>query len=190
MLVLNQVIGYSQTETLTQETIKQLSNEQKRMFEMFSNGDTETFLKITGDDYLAINADGTYMNKTQSVELIPKFKGSTYDILEQTDRIYGNVAISTGRAKFYLSSILVADVYFNQTWIYRDDIKRLKDFQPPVLLVRGTGSTKWLHHIIDGLSETIPHARVVEFPGGHAPHIVSTDKFISALEKFQSDSVK
>jgi hypothetical protein len=121
MLVLNQVIGYSQTETLTQETIKQLSDEQKRMFEMFSNGDTETFLKITGDDYLAINADGTYMNKTQSVELIPKFKGSTYDILEQTDRIYGNVAISTGRAKFYLSSILVADVYFNQTWIYRDN---------------------------------------------------------------------
>jgi len=121
VLVLNQVIGYSQTETLTPETIKQLSNEQKRMFEMFSNGDTETFLEITGDDYLAINADGTYMNKTQSVELIPKFKGSTYNILEQTDRIYGNVAISTGRAKFYLSSILVADVYFNQTWIYRDN---------------------------------------------------------------------
>ena len=93
MLVLNQVLGYSQTETITQETIKQLSNEQKRMFEMFSNGDTETFLKITGDDYLAINADGTYMNKTQSVDLIPKFKGSTYDVLEQTDRIYGNVAI-------------------------------------------------------------------------------------------------
>jgi len=88
VLVLNQVIGYSQTETLTPETIKQLSDEQKRMFEMFSNGDTETFLEITGDDYLAINADGTYMNKTQSVELIPKFKGSTYDILEQTDRIY------------------------------------------------------------------------------------------------------
>ena len=121
VLVLNQVIGYSQTETLTPETIKQLSDEQKRMFEMFSNGDTETFLEITGDDYLAINADGTYMNKTQSVELIPKFKGSTYDILEQTDRIYGNVAISTGRAKFYLSSILVADIYFNQTWIYRDN---------------------------------------------------------------------
>ena len=121
VLVLNQVIGYSQTETLTPETIKQLSDEQKRMFEMFSNGDTETFLEITGDDYLAINADGTYMNKTQSVELIPKFKGSTYNILEQTDRIYGNVAISTGRAKFYLSSILVADVYFNQTWIYRDN---------------------------------------------------------------------
>jgi pimeloyl-ACP methyl ester carboxylesterase len=73
---------------------------------------------------------------------------------------------------------------------FRDDIKRLKNFQPPVLLVKGTGSTKWLHHIIDGLSENIPHSRVVEFPGGHAPHIVSTDKFLSALEKFQSTSVK
>jgi hypothetical protein len=121
ILTLNQVIGYTQPETLSEETIKQLSNEQKRMFEMFSNGDTETFMKITGDDYLAINADGTYMNKIQSVELIPKFKGSTYDILEQTDRIYNNVVISTGRAKFYFSSILVAEIYFNQTWVYRDN---------------------------------------------------------------------
>jgi pimeloyl-ACP methyl ester carboxylesterase len=73
---------------------------------------------------------------------------------------------------------------------FRDDVKRLKNFQPPVLLVKGTGSTKWLHHVIDGLAETIPHSRVVEFPGGHAPHIVSTDKFISELEKFQNDSLK
>jgi pimeloyl-ACP methyl ester carboxylesterase len=73
---------------------------------------------------------------------------------------------------------------------FRDNVKRLQNFQPPVLLVKGTGSTKWLHHVIDILSENLPHSRVVEFPGGHAPHIVSTDKFISELEKFQSDSVK
>lgn len=73
---------------------------------------------------------------------------------------------------------------------FRDNVKRLKNFKPPVLLVKGTGSTKWLHHIIGGLSETLPRSRVVEFPGGHAPHIVSTDKFIPELEKFQSESVK
>jgi pimeloyl-ACP methyl ester carboxylesterase len=73
---------------------------------------------------------------------------------------------------------------------FRDDVKRLKNFQPPVLLVKGTGSTKWLHHVIDGLAETIPHSRVIEFPGGHAPHIVSTDKFIPELEKFQSETGK
>jgi pimeloyl-ACP methyl ester carboxylesterase len=70
---------------------------------------------------------------------------------------------------------------------FRDDITRLKNFQPPVLLIKGTGSTEWLHHVIEGLSETLPHSRVLEFPGGHAPHIVSMDKFIPELEKFQSD---
>ena len=77
VLALNQIIGYSQTETLTQETIKLLGNEQKRMFEMFSNGDIETFLKITGDDYLAINADGTYMNKNTI--------GGPYSKIQRTD---------------------------------------------------------------------------------------------------------
>jgi pimeloyl-ACP methyl ester carboxylesterase len=70
---------------------------------------------------------------------------------------------------------------------YIDNVERLKKFQPPVLLVKGTGSTDWLHHIIDGLSENIPHSRVVEFPGGHAPHIVSRDKFLSELEKFEKE---
>jgi pimeloyl-ACP methyl ester carboxylesterase len=69
----------------------------------------------------------------------------------------------------------------------RDDVKRLKTFKPPVLLVKGTGSSAFLHHIIDQLSEHFPHARVVEFPGGHAPHLVSRDKFLEELETFQND---
>ena len=73
---------------------------------------------------------------------------------------------------------------------FRDDVNRLEDFQPPVLLVKGTGSTIWLHRIIDGLLETIPHSQVLEFPGGHASHIVSRDRFIPALEKFQTESLK
>jgi pimeloyl-ACP methyl ester carboxylesterase len=73
---------------------------------------------------------------------------------------------------------------------HRDHVERLKNFQPPTLLVKGTGSSPFLHNIIDGLSETIPNSRIVEFPGGHAPHIVSTDKFILELEKFQNDFEK
>ena len=68
---------------------------------------------------------------------------------------------------------------------HRDELDRLKKFQPPVLLVKGTGSTPWLHQIINLLSENIPHAQVVEYPGGHAPHIVSRDSFLVDLEKFQ-----
>jgi pimeloyl-ACP methyl ester carboxylesterase len=70
---------------------------------------------------------------------------------------------------------------------YEDNAERLKKFQPPVLLVKGTGSTDWLHQVISGLSENIPHSRIVEFPGGHAPHIVSRDKFLSELQKFQKE---
>lgn len=114
-------IGYGEADTLSQRALGQLKLEQERMFDMFSNGDVETFRKLSGDDYMTINADGTYMDKTQAIELIPKFKGSTYEIIEQSDRVYGNIVISTGRAKFYFSSLLVADVYFNQTWVYRDN---------------------------------------------------------------------
>ena len=73
---------------------------------------------------------------------------------------------------------------------FRDSVQRLRKFQPPMLLVKGTGSTKWLHYVIDGLAENIPHSRVVEFPGGHAPHIVSRDQFLLELEKFQKELSK
>src|SRR4051812_16886527 len=114
------VVGYSQTD-MSQETLNQLKTEQKGMFELFSKGDVEGFKKLAGDDYLTINADGTYLDKTRMLDLIPTFKGSRSEIVEQTDRIYNNLAISTGRAKYYLGSILVADIYFTQSWIYRDN---------------------------------------------------------------------
>lgn len=69
---------------------------------------------------------------------------------------------------------------------HMDNIERLRKFQSPTLLVKGTGSTTWLHSIIDGLSESIPNSQVVKFPGGHAPHLVSRDRFLIELEKFQS----
>jgi pimeloyl-ACP methyl ester carboxylesterase len=73
---------------------------------------------------------------------------------------------------------------------HHDDLERLKKFQPPTLLIKGTGSTEWLHHVIDGLSENIPNSQIVEFPGGHAPHIVSRDSFLVELEKFQNNTTQ
>lgn len=73
---------------------------------------------------------------------------------------------------------------------FRDELQRLHNFRPPVLLVKGAGSTAFLHHIIEALAENLPNARVVEFPGGHAPHLVSKAEFLTELEKFQEDSGK
>lgn len=66
-----------------------------------------------------------------------------------------------------------------------DDVNRLKDFRSPVLLIKGTGSAPWLHKVIDVLSEYLPNSRTVEFPGGHAPHLVAREKFLQELETFQ-----
>lgn len=66
-------------------------------------------------------------------------------------------------------------------------MQKLRNFKVPTLLVKGTGSTTWLHNIIEGLSETIPNAHVIELPGGHAPHLVSNERFLAELDKFQSN---
>ncbi len=70
---------------------------------------------------------------------------------------------------------------------YKDDKKRLQNFQSPVLLVKGTGSAPWLHKIIDNLAENIPNSHIVEFPEGHGPHIVSMDAFLKELERFHTN---
>ena len=71
---------------------------------------------------------------------------------------------------------------------HKDDIARLQTFEPPVLLLKGTGSAKFLHQIIDELAKNLPHAQVVEIPAGHAPHIVSMDRFLDKLASFQSQN--
>lgn len=70
---------------------------------------------------------------------------------------------------------------------HRDNLNRLQTLKMPVLLVKGTGSAPFLHNIIDVLASNLPNAQVVEFPGGHAPHIVTRDKFLLELENFQKN---
>jgi len=71
---------------------------------------------------------------------------------------------------------------------HEDDIGRLRAFKHPVLLVKGTGSAKFLHQIIDVLAEQFPDAKVVEMPAGHAPHIVSKERFLEQLAIFQGSA--
>ena len=97
-----------------------LKARQSEMFRYFGDGDTERFSQLTGDDYVTINADGSYMHKDQMLEHIPKFAGSTSKIVEEETRYYDNIAITTGRAHFFFGESLVADVYFTQIWAYRE----------------------------------------------------------------------
>jgi pimeloyl-ACP methyl ester carboxylesterase len=73
-------------------------------------------------------------------------------------------------------------------WVHTDTAERLRAFDRPVLLVKGTGSAHFLHRIIDGLAATLPGAQVTELPGGHAPQIVAIDDFLARLAAFQAAS--
>jgi pimeloyl-ACP methyl ester carboxylesterase len=70
---------------------------------------------------------------------------------------------------------------------HEDDLARLTTFTKPVLLVKGTGSARFLHQAIDAMASRFPQAKVVEMPAGHAPQIVSMDRFLAALAEFQAD---
>jgi hypothetical protein len=67
---------------------------------------------------------------------------------------------------------------------HEDDPQRLRDFERPVLLFKGTGSARFLHQIIDALATALPKAQVVEMPAGHAPQAVSMDRFLERLALF------
>lgn len=73
-------------------------------------------------------------------------------------------------------------------FVTRDDPRRLDDFRPPVLLVKGTGSAPFFHAVIDMLGRHLPNSEIVEYPAGHAPHIVSMGRFLDKLASFQAQT--
>lgn len=83
--------------------------------------------------------------------------------------------------KPFRSSLKNSRAVLNHT----SELNKLKNFKKPVLLVKGTGSSFFLHEIIRLLSEDLPVSETVEFPEGHAPHIVSTNNFLGAVNLFQ-----
>jgi pimeloyl-ACP methyl ester carboxylesterase len=71
-------------------------------------------------------------------------------------------------------------------WNHDDTAARLRAFQRPVLLVKGSGSSPFLHRIIEGLASALPHSEVIELPGGHAPQLASMDAFVVKLAAFEA----
>lgn len=67
-----------------------------------------------------------------------------------------------------------------------DDIARLRTLERPVLLPTGTGTSPFLREITTVLDGALPDSRVIEMPAGHAPHIVSMDRFLVELDRFLS----
>ena len=73
-------------------------------------------------------------------------------------------------------------------FVHEDSIERVRNFDKPVLMVKGEGSADYYYAIIDILAEEFPNASVVTYPGGHAPHIVSMQAFMERFTQFLSES--
>jgi pimeloyl-ACP methyl ester carboxylesterase len=71
---------------------------------------------------------------------------------------------------------------------HEDDPAGLRTFYRPVLLVKGTGSAEFLHQVVDALAAQLPNAQTMELPGGHAPQIVSMDRFLERLALFHNSA--
>lgn len=65
---------------------------------------------------------------------------------------------------------------------HTDDIEKLQNFKPAVLLVKGTGSASFLHAAIDLMAKDFPRGTVIELPEGHAPHIISKNQFLELVK--------
>jgi pimeloyl-ACP methyl ester carboxylesterase len=75
-------------------------------------------------------------------------------------------------------------------WEHTDDISRLSVLKNcPLLLVKGSGSNKIFHTIIDALANELPQTEIVEMAYGHSPHLISMNTFLDKLTQFQKNIV-
>lgn len=81
-------------------------------------------------------------------------------------------------------SLRIGDIEFRHI----NDVELVRQFQKPVLLVRGEDSNRSTHDIVNVLAEELPNAQVITLPGGHAPHIESMQPFLEELTRFLSEA--
>ena len=105
---------------LSAEILKQLETAEKDMINALSNGDSAAFKKIAGKDYMDINANGIKMDLPSMLNDLPNFKGLSVNFSEQSQRVYGNFVLRTGKAKLSAGGQLIAEIFYTQGWVYRD----------------------------------------------------------------------
>ena len=67
---------------------------------------------------------------------------------------------------------------------HKDRIDRVRNFNNPVLLIKGEDSAKYDKKIVEILSEEFPQAQAITLPGDHASHIISMKKFLEIYTSF------
>jgi hypothetical protein len=139
--------AFAQTSAPSDSLTKILLNKEAEMFHVILTGDKAAAEKMIGEDYVTINADGVMEDKTEMMKTFGKFKGATTTLSDKRIRVYGNLAVITGSAQFYMKSILAAKIFYTETWVYRDHqwyfigwqgtMTGLSTYYPTILTVLG-----------------------------------------------------
>ena len=111
---------YSQKLVLSDSLTALLKSKENEMFSVITNGNKEAAEKLIAQEYITINADGVMERKENTIKTLGKFKGSTAKLSDKKIRVYDNIAIINGKAKFYLKQILVAEIFYTEIWNYRN----------------------------------------------------------------------
>lgn len=72
----------------------------------------------------------------------------------------------------------------NSPYHYENSIERVRQFNKPVLLIKGENSNPMYHQIIDILDAELPDSMIATYPSGHAPHILSMQPFMKKFTTF------
>ncbi len=99
----------------------ELKKLEREWFDAVVKGDAETLNRILADDFSALNADGTFINKSRIAEFSPAGMVKLDEI--KTDefnlRLYGNTAVVTGRATYFRGQKPLGQSSHIETWVKR-----------------------------------------------------------------------
>ena len=115
------IMSCSTEKSLSPNVLAELEKTERAMFDATSAGDSAAFRKLCGQDYFTINANGVGQTLKETLPYVPRFKGSTNQLSEQGQRVFGNFVVRNGRLKAYLGTQQVAEVLYTTGWVYRDN---------------------------------------------------------------------
>lgn len=121
VIVLISTNSSAQNKPLSEKILDQLEMAEKDMVKAICDGDSVAFKQIAGDEYVDINFNGTKTDLRSMLNGLHNFKGLSVSFSEQSQKVYQNFALRTGRAKFSVSGKLIAEVLYTQGWVYRND---------------------------------------------------------------------
>jgi ketosteroid isomerase-like protein len=123
-------------EDYDEEFFKQLEREVFDAFEL--PGDAEAIDRLYSEDFLSINADASYSNKQDAVEMVEAARPPVVEeIINDETRVrqFGNTAVITGRSKYVSTEGDLGTVVVRHTmiWVKEDDRWQMVGWQGTAL---------------------------------------------------------